>query len=160
MRLRKSIFGAAIILPFSSLVCSAQTTNKRAAPPPQIVVAAGNQAAKSSPAYAELLLQKTELEAQLEDLVGDFNEEFPKIKALRFELNLISRAADKFLAVAAGDAPKLSLALGRLTVRKIELETALWSLQQQYKDDYPDVLRLKRKVAVFDRAIREIMPTF
>jgi hypothetical protein len=50
------------------------------------------------------------------------------------------------------------LALGKLIVRKIELETNLWNLKAQYKDDYPDVRKAKQKVAVFERAIREILP--
>ena len=145
---------AAISLVLFGGICSAQTGAASSASK-KIAL---NNAAKFSPAYAELLLQKAELEAQLEDFAGDYTDDFPKIKELRFQLDLIGKAADRFLAVSAGDAPKLSLALGRLTVRKIELETNLWSLQKQYKDDYPEVRRLKRKVEVFERAIREILP--
>lgn len=143
---------------FSALACFSQATSKKSAAP-QASGTATNQSAKSSPAYAEILLQKTELEAQLEEF-ADYTEEFPKVKELRFQVDLLQKAADKFLAVAAADAPKLSLALGRLTVRKIELETNLWLIEKQYKDDYPEVKRLKRKIAVFERAIREILPTF
>lgn len=119
---------------------------------------ANNRAAKSSPAYAELLLLKTELEAQVEDFLGDYTDDFPKVAELRFQLDLIEKQANRFLAVSAADTTKLSLALGKLTVRRIELETNLWVLQKQYKDDYPEVKRLKRKIAVFERAIREILP--
>lgn len=153
MKLKAFSFAALFL--FYSPFCLAQTTNKKVA----AVSSQGiGQAAKSSPAYAELLMQKTELEAQLEDFAGDYTDEFPKIKELRFQLNLMEKAASRFLAVGAGDVPKLSLALGRLTIRKIELETNLWNLQKQYKDDYPEVKRLKRKIEVFDRAIRDILP--
>lgn len=155
MKLRKIIF-TLVLVPLCSLLCFSQTNGRKTAP--QTSGAAANQAAKSSPAYAELLVQKTEFEAQLEDFAGDYTEDFPKIKELRFELALIEKAANRFLAVGAGDVPKLSLALGKLTLRKIELETSLWNLQKQYKDDYPDVRRLKRKIEIFERAIREILP--
>lgn len=153
MKLQTILIAAFFLI--SSPVCFSQTTNKKTvgANSPAI-----NQAAKSSPAYAELLLQKTELQAQLEDFLGDFTEDFPKIKELRFQLDLTQKAADKFLSVGAGDVPKLSLALGKLTLRRIELETNLWNLQKQYKDDYAEVKRLKRKIEVFERAIKEILP--
>jgi len=138
------------------LVCFSQTGGKKPNAAQNAFV--GSPAAKSSSAYAELLVYKTELEAQIEDLAGDYTEDFPKISELRFQLDLAEKAAKRFLSVSASDAPKLSLALGRLTVRKIELETVLWNLQKQYKDDYPEVRRSKRKVEVFERAIREILP--
>ncbi len=155
MKYTNPILFAFIIFGFA-LSVAAQTTGRKAAA--QNSAPANNQAAKSSPAYAELLVEKTELEAQLEDFLGDYKEDFPKIKELRFQLDLIQKAANRFLAVSASDAPKLTLALGKLTLRKIALETNLWNLQKQYKDDYPEVKRLKRKVEVFDRAIREILP--
>ena len=155
MKYTNPILFAFVILSFA-LSANAQTNGRKAVA--QTSVSANNQAAKSSPAYAELLVERTELEAQLEDFLGDYNEDFPKIKELRFQLDLIQKALNRFLAVSASDAPKLSLALGKLTLRKIELETALWNLQKQYKDNYPEVKRLKRKVEVFDRAIREILP--
>lgn len=155
MKYTGSILLAFIVLTFSISV-SAQMNGKKI-PPPQ-VSPVSNQAAKSSPAYAELLVVKTELQAQLEDF-ADYTDDFPKVKELRFQLDLLEKASGKILSVSAGDAPKLSLALGKLTVRKIELETNLWMMQKQYKDDYPEVKRLKRKVEVFERAIREILPT-
>lgn len=156
MQLQKIIFAAAILL-LCSLVCFPQAANKKAAPP-IAAAATANQAAKSSPAYAEILVLKTELEAQLEDFAGDYTEDFPKIKEIRFQLDLIKKDADKILAVSPNDAGKLTSALGRLIVRRIELETELWNLQKQYKDDYPQVKKAGRKVEVFERAIREILP--
>ncbi len=115
-------------------------------------------AIKSSPAYAEILLLKTELESQLEDFLGDYTEDFPKVKQLRFQLALLRKETDKLFSVNATESSKLTLALGKLIIRKIELETNLWNLKTQYKDDYPDVRKAKQKVAVFERAIREILP--
>ena len=140
-------------------VCRAQTATAKSSGA-QKNDASASAAVKSSPAYAEILLEKTELEAQLEDLAGDFTDDFPKVKELRYQVDLLQKALDKILALPPPDAPKLSLAFGRLAVRKAELETNLWTLRQQYKDDYPDVRRLRRKVAVFERALREILPAY
>ncbi|MDQ6785992.1 MAG: hypothetical protein M3033_04130 [Acidobacteriota bacterium] len=154
MKLRQ-ISSAVIFILLFSLAALAQTTGKKVLPPN---ISAPNQAAKSSPAYAEILLQRTELESQLEDFLADYTDDFPKVKELRFELNLIEKETDKLLAVGSADTNKLTLALGKLIVRKIELETNLWLLKAQYKDDYPEVKRAKRKLDVFEKAVREILP--
>jgi len=44
-----------------------------------------------------------------------------------------------------------------LIVRRIELETDVWNLQRNYKDEHPDVKRAKRKVEIYENAISEIL---
>ena len=134
----------------SSAYVSAQTTTKTVAQKPT------TNAAKSSPAYAEIILRKTELSAELENFLLDYTEDFPKVKELRFEIGLLQKDLDKVLATS--DASKLSLALGRLIVRKVQLQVDVWSLQKQYSDDYPDVKRAKKKVEIYEQAIKEILP--
>ncbi len=111
----------------------------------------------SSPAYAEILLKRTELEAELESLLIDFTEEYPKVKADRFSLAQLKNDADSLSTVKGADASKLTLALGKLIVRKVELETDLWNLQQTLADGHPDVKRAKRKVEIYAKAIKEIL---
>lgn len=115
-------------------------------------------AIKSSAAYAELLLRQTEQTAELEQLLLDYTEEYPKVKELRYELGLLDKEMNKVLATSHADAGKLTLALGKLAVRKIELEVDLWSLRIQYKDDQAEVKRARRKVEVYEKAVREILP--
>ena len=135
--------------------CRAQTTTssitKRTALPQAV------SAIKSSPAFAEILLRRTERESELEEFLLDYTEEFPKIKEIRFELGLIQKEMDKILAVSASNSGKLTLALGKLIVRKTEIETDLWNLRQQYNDDHPEVKRAKRKIEIYERAIKEIL---
>ena len=136
-------------------ICKAQAINKATkikALPSQSV-----QAIKSSPAYAEILLRKTERVANLEDLLVEYTEDFPKVKELRYELNLINNEMRRILAVNAADAEKLTLALGKLMLRKIDLEIEYTNLQTQYKDEHPDVKQAKRKVEIFEAAIKEIL---
>jgi len=144
-----------IAIPLSALLCFSQTNGKRVLSQSSPV---NNQAAKSSPAYAEILLQKTELQSQLEDLLVSYTDDFPKVKELRFQLGLFQKQADRILAVNSADVGKLTVALGKLIVRKVELETGLWNLRAQYNDDFPEVKRAKRRVEVFDKAIGEILP--
>lgn len=144
-----------VILLFYSSFCYSQTANKKVAGTSSPAI---NQAAKYSPAYAEVLLLKTEIESQLEEFSADFTDDFPKLKEARFQLDLIQKEIGKILAVSSGEASKLSVALGKLIVGKIALETNLWNLKNQYKDDYPEVQRAKRKVEVYEKAIREILP--
>jgi uncharacterized protein involved in exopolysaccharide biosynthesis len=115
-------------------------------------------AVKSSPAYAEILLQKVTLEAELEDLLVTYTETFPKVTETRFRLNIIEQALKKILAVKPSESSKLTLALGKIILQKIEFEAEYEDLRKKYKDEHPDVKRAKRKVEIFDKAIKEILP--
>jgi len=152
MLLRKIIFITIFLFSFSQ-ICFAQTSGKSI----QIAPKQTTLAMKSSPAFAELLLRRTERESELEEFLLDYTEEFPKVKELRFELEVLKKAMDKIATVHASESGKLTLALGKLMVRKIELETDLWNLRRQYNDDHPEVKRAKRKIEVYERAIKEIL---
>lgn len=147
MKPQKFVF-IALFLVFSAAVCISQTKPKTAAP------TVGVQTARSSPAYAEVLLRKTELLSDLESLLIEYTEEYPKIKELRFEIARLQKELDRLLAA---DAAKLSAALGKLMVRKCELDANLWGLQQQFNDQHPDVKRAKRKAEIFETAINDIL---
>lgn len=152
-KLKKPV-AVVFFLLLSALFCFAQTNSK---PKPVPLTNTGNQAAiKSSAAYAEILLRKTELEATLEDLTVQFTDEYPKVKEARFELGTIRKELDRILAVS--DASKLTQGLGKLILRKAELETDLWALLEKYGEAHDDVKRARRKVAAFEKAIKEILP--
>ena len=136
---------------FSSLLAQAQTIKKT----PALPLPSG--AVKSTPAYAEILLRRTERESELEELLLDYKEEYPKVKELRFEIGSLQKEMNKLTAVYAAASGKLTLALGKLLVRKTEIETDLWNLRQLYNDDHPEVKRARRKVEVYERAIKEIL---
>lgn len=112
---------------------------------------------KSSPAFAEVLLKKTELEAELEDLLVAYTLEFPPVKKLQFEIGLLNTALEQLFKVKIEESSKLTLALGRLMVRRAELETERWQLKQQYNDDHPSVKKVDRKILVFESAIKDVL---
>lgn len=148
----KICFVLTVVL-LSSLLFQAQTIKKPNAPP-----SASGAAVKFTAAYAEILLRQTERESELEEFLLDYTEEFPKVKEIRFELSLLQKELDKITAVSASDSGKLTLALGKLIVRKTEIETDLWNLRRQYADDHSEVKRARRKADVYERAIKEILP--
>ena len=114
-------------------------------------------AAKSSAAYAEVLLSRTELEAELEELLMAYKAEYPKVKLVQFRLASLNREIDKLFLVKPSEHQKLTAALGKLIVRKVELEGELWTLRNQFEDEHPDVKKAIRKVAVFESAIKDIL---
>ena len=115
------------------------------------------QAASSSAAHAELLLRKTETLSDLESLLIDYTEDFPRIKELKFALALLERDLARLSRVKVADSSRLTVALGKLMVRKIELETELWKLLETYKEEHPEVKRARKKVSIYEAAISEIL---
>ena len=115
------------------------------------------RAVKSSPAYAEVLLRDTELNAELDSLLLDHTEEFPKVKDVRMELELLRSEMDRLLTVRAAEAQKLSSALGRLILVKVGHQRKLRQLRLQYNDDHPTVRRQRKTVEVYEAAIKEIL---
>lgn len=111
---------------------------------------------KASPAFAEIRLRKAELEAELESLLLEYTEEYPKIKEIKTSLSLLQKESDR-LSNASGGAQRLTLALGKLMVRKAELETEVVRLLESLQPGHPDVKRAKRKVEIFEAAIKEIL---
>lgn len=137
-------------------VCLAQNTKnqptKKTVPTDTIL-----PALKSSPAFAEISLRRTELRAEVESLLVTYTEEFPKVKEIRFELDVLSRELTRLLTVKTEESSRLTLALGKLIVRKAELETNLWDLQKKYGNEHPEVKRARKKVEIFENSIKEIL---
>src|SRR6476659_8158961 len=139
-------------------VCLAQNNVAKPKPTPSPAVVAGDlQPIRSSAAYAELRLHQAELQSTLDSLLIDYTEEFPKIKEIRDELGFLKTEMDRLLAVKPADAGRLTLALGRLMLKKIELEKQLDVLRAQYKDEHPEVRKTRRQIETYESAIKEIL---
>ena len=129
---------------------SAQNLAKGAAARPQAD-------ARSSAAYAEILLKKVQAQTQLEALAAEYTDDYPKVTELRFTLETAERELARLMAVKPADSARLSLALGKLMAGKIDAETELWVLRKTLQDAHPDVKRAKRKVDIYEAAIKEIL---
>ena len=112
---------------------------------------------KSSPAYAEVLLRKTEIQSDLEALVADYTETNPKIVDLRAELRSLDKLLERIYSVKPSETSKLTLALGRLIVRRAALETELTRLSRSYTKDQNEVKRATKRIEIFDAAINDIL---
>ncbi len=112
---------------------------------------------RSSPAYAEVVLRRTELSAELESLLLEYTEEYPKVAEMRHSLAILQKDRERILAIKPAESIKLTLALGKLMVKRAELETDLWQLLKTYKEEHPDVKKARRKVEIYEAAIKEIL---
>ncbi|MFL6374181.1 MAG: hypothetical protein ACJ73D_05905 [Pyrinomonadaceae bacterium] len=119
--------------------------------------AADQAVIKGTPAYAEVLLRKTELLADLEAFTPDYTDANPKIVDLKAELASINKSLDRVLAVKPAQASRLTEALGRMMVKKAALEADLTRLSRQYNKDYPDVKRAQRRVDLYEASINDIL---
>ena len=118
---------------------------------------ANSNAINSTPAYAEVVLRRVELQSELESLLIEFTDDYPKVKDLRLELEILKAEADRLLAVKPSDSAKLTLALGKLVIGKVSHAAALKRLQLNYQDNHPNVKKEKRQVEIFEAAIKEIL---
>jgi hypothetical protein len=153
MKFSRSIFILTILV--AGLAATAFAQKPRATDPN--ATPANLSPLTSSAAYAEIILKRTELQSDLESLVLEYTEEFPKVKEIRYVITLFDRDIERLKKVKADQSSKLTLALGRLIVKRIELETDLWKLQANYKDEHPEVKRAKRRVEIYESAISEIL---
>ena len=112
---------------------------------------------RSSAAYAEVLLRRTELQSDLESLLIEYTDEFPKVVETRYALEMIEKERTQLLNIRAADAGKLTVALGKLLVRRVDIEVELWKLRKTFQDVHPDVKRAKKKADIYDAAIKEIL---
>jgi uncharacterized protein involved in exopolysaccharide biosynthesis len=145
----KSIFLAFVLLGAAS-ASFAQTK-------PQVKTSLADVSLRATPAYAELLLRKTDLEAELEALLMEYTEDYPKVRDLRLELDVLKPEIDRILALKPGDAGKLTQALGKLILGKAAHAASLKKLQMQFQDAHPNVRKAKRMVEIYEAAIKEIL---
>jgi uncharacterized protein involved in exopolysaccharide biosynthesis len=148
--------GAFLSAAFIVLFSAGAAAQVRPKPTPSPSVAQ-SQNVRSTPAYAEVLLRKTELTAEVESLLVEYTEEFPRVRDIRTELGFLQKEIDRLLAVPAAETGRLSAALGKLMIRKAEAETDRAKLLVSYKEEHPDVKAAKRRVEMFEAAIAEIL---
>jgi len=112
---------------------------------------------RSSAAYSEALLRKTQLQADLEAFLADYTEQNPKILDIRAELAAINKSLEKIFAVKPSETDKLTLALGKLIVQKAAAETDVARLLRSYSNEHAQVKRAKRRLEIYENAVNEIL---
>jgi len=144
----RNLFATIFILFAATAVIFAQ---KNSGPPETLF------SIKSSPAYAEILLRKTELIADIEAYGADYTEASAKMIELRTELASLDRSLEKVFAVKPSETNRLTQALGKLIVRKAALDADLNRLLRTYSKEHPEAKRAQRRVDRFEAAIAEIL---
>lgn len=124
---------------------------------PQIQPQTQQGSTKSTPAYAELVNRKVEVEAEYKELLVDYTEDHPKVKVKRVERATINLEMEKIASMDAAMIPKLTASYGKLLLRKIELEREVNELLLKFSEEHPSVKKAKEKVAVLDQEIQKIL---
>ena len=114
-------------------------------------------AAETTPAYAELVLRKAKVEAELSELSKNLTNQHPSLDTKRFELRAIKREMAKMRAVETSRESKLSGAVGKLILSKVALEVELNDLLVQLKPQHPDVTKKRSELAALQREIENIL---
>jgi uncharacterized protein involved in exopolysaccharide biosynthesis len=112
---------------------------------------------KASPAFAEIVLRKAILDAELEELLVRYTEEFPKVIEKRYEISELDKSEDGLSDVPESESSKLSVALGKMLVQRAIYATELEMLTRKYNDAHPEVKRARKKFEIFDKAVKRIL---
>jgi hypothetical protein len=146
---------------FFIVLCFAATANAQTKVKPKQEAAETkivfSEQVRSSPAFAELILVRTELESGIESLLIDHTESYPKIVEDRYHLAMIDIALRRIAIIKPAETGKLTLALGKMLLRAAELETDLWGLKLIYTDSHPEVKQGIKKLAIYEAAIKDIL---
>lgn len=147
-------FYSFILLMLLTIGVSAQTDTKKVD-----YSTTTSKAIKSSPAYSALILKRTLVKADLEEMLVAYTEDFPKVVDARHEIDLLNFELTRLLETKVTDSCKLSESLGQLMLKKTEVEMILWNLKKKYKEDHPEVIRTQRKLNTFEKGIVEVLPS-
>ncbi len=133
----------ALLLSVSAFGQLRSRTSDKSEPPPI------SKEIRATAAFAEIIVRRTEVESTLEELLVTYKEEFPKVKTARYELNLLDSELIRFGKLKPSDADKLTIAVGRLIVRRAELATEYWGIANRYNEAHPEAKKAKRKLEIF-----------
>ena len=112
---------------------------------------------KTSPAYAELIMKRTEVAADLEVLLPDYTEESPEVKEKRLNLQILDAALKRLETVTLEQYLALTPAVGKMLARKLEAEAELKILSEIYTDEHPAVKKSKIRFKVFDAELKRLL---
>lgn len=137
------VFSIALILAFA--VCSAAQEKIKASK------------AAATFAYAEVLANRIEAEADLKVLTLDYSDDAPQVKAKKLERDLLGRQIRWLEALPDSSQPKMTVALGKLLVRKALAEAALKTLNETYAEQHPLMKKARARFEVYNSEIEKLL---
>lgn len=111
----------------------------------------------ASAAFSEILAQKALVEADLKILLTDYKEDYIGVREKQAEFALLNTALRNLEKTPAAEISKLTLALGKLVVKKIEVEAELKTLLEDYTEDFPAVKKARTRLGVYEEEIRKLL---
>src|SRR5258708_7413835 len=78
-------------------------------------------------------------------------------RTLRLFPPITRNQIQRLFAVKPSETIKLTLALGKLMVRKAAIATDLNRLTRSYSKDHPEVKRAAKKLEIFESAVKDIL---
>ena len=116
-----------------------------------------SQGVKSSAAFAEIILRQAELESDLGELLVSYTAEHPKVQETQYELKALKNDLIYIAKFKGSQTNVLTQALGKLLVRRAQIATDYWVMQSRLNDEHPNTKKAKRKLEVFNNAIKKIL---
>jgi hypothetical protein len=112
---------------------------------------------RTTPAYAELIMKRTEIAADLDVLLPDYTEESPEVREKRLNLQILDSALKRLENVTLEQYLALTPAVGRMLARKLEAEAELKILSDIYTDEHPSVKKSKIRYKVFEAELKRLL---
>jgi hypothetical protein len=108
-------------------------------------------------AYAEVYAARVEADADLKVLSTDLTEETVQVREKKLERDLLAREIRWLEALPLLSHDKMTMALGRLLVRKTQAEVSLKMLSENYAESFPTVKKAKTRIEVYNDEIQKLM---
>lgn len=108
-------------------------------------------------AYAEVYAARVEAEADLKVLSTDLTEETIQVREKKLERDLLAREIRWLEALPLVSHDKMTMALGRLLVRKTQAEVSLKMLSENYAESFPAVKKAHTKIGVYNDEIQKLL---
>jgi uncharacterized protein involved in exopolysaccharide biosynthesis len=113
--------------------------------------------AKTTAAYATLVLRKVALQAEIEGDLATASRDNPAVKAKQTELDTVARELDQLCTVTHAKQVFLNENYGRLMLHKVELAARLRTLLERYTPEWPEAKRTRAELTALEREMAKIM---
>ena len=112
---------------------------------------------KTTQAYSMLIQHKVQVQAELEDLLTQYDSNWPRSKRLQFELDTVKSEMKKMAEVEESKVIKLTAGYGSLVIRRIALATEVQMLLEEEGSEWPPLKQRQRELELLDKEIQKVM---
>lgn len=116
-----------------------------------------NLSVQTTLAYAEVFAQKVEAEAELKVLMIDMTDDAPQVREKKLRRDFLQREIEWLEKLPAALHPKMTLALGKIIVRKVQAEVDQKMFAENYADEHPLIKKARARFAVYKDEIDKLL---